>query len=113
MMKLAAAIRALRPDVSFSLEGEVEQWNEDNILQNVTFLTPDTAPITKTEYETFLETWDWVDPTPKEYQKRRMDSYPPLTDFVDAYYHEKNGDASKMTAYWEKVDAVKAQFPKV
>jgi hypothetical protein len=47
-----------------------------------------------------------------EYQRKRQQEYPPLTDLADALYHQQNGDETKMTAYLEKVEAVKQKYPK-
>jgi hypothetical protein len=48
----------------------------------------------------------------KEYQRNRVKEYPSLADFADAYYWAQNGDDTKMTAYIEKCDEVKAKYPK-
>ena len=47
-----------------------------------------------------------------EYRGHREDQYPPLEDFVDAYYWAQKGDNSLLDAYVSKVDAVKAKYPK-
>jgi hypothetical protein len=47
-----------------------------------------------------------------EYQRNRKPEYPSLEEFADAYYWEKKGDSSKMSAYVAKVDAVKSKYPK-
>jgi hypothetical protein len=52
----------------------------------------------------------WVDPEAYKYQRAR--EYPSLADFADAYYWAQNGDDTKMTAYIEKCDEVKAKYPK-
>jgi hypothetical protein len=52
----------------------------------------------------------WVDP--EAYKYKRVKEYPPLADFVDAYYWAQNGDDTKMTAYIEKCAAVKDKYPK-
>ena len=46
------------------------------------------------------------------YRGHREDQYPPLEDFVDAYYWAQKGDNSLLDAYVSKVDAVKAKYPK-
>jgi hypothetical protein len=53
---------------------------------------------------------DFVDPTViaiDEYSQLREPLYPPLSEFVDAYYWEKKGDPSLMNDYIAKCDAVK------
>ncbi|PYS91486.1 MAG: hypothetical protein DMF62_02425 [Acidobacteria bacterium] len=46
------------------------------------------------------------------YVSLRASEYPPLSDYVDAVWHEKNGDPEPIAAYWQKVEAVKAKYPK-
>lgn len=46
-----------------------------------------------------------------DYVDKRIVEYPPLTEFVDAYYHQQKGDVSFMTAYFAKVEAVKIKYP--
>lgn len=48
----------------------------------------------------------------EDYSKKREAEYPPLSDFVDAFYWSQNGDPSKMQAYLAAVKAVKARYPK-
>ena len=52
----------------------------------------------------------WVDP--EAYKYKRVKEYPPLADFVDAYYWAQNGDDTKMTAYIEKCAEIKDKYPK-
>ena len=47
-----------------------------------------------------------------EYQAQRVEEYPPLADFVDAYYWAQKGDNTKMDEYVVKCDTVKAKYPK-
>lgn len=49
----------------------------------------------------------------EEYKELRAPEYPPLSDLADAIYWQENGDATKMTAYLAKVQAVKTKYPKV
>ena len=42
----------------------------------------------------------------------RRAEYPPLADLADALYWQTQGDETKMTAYLEKIQAVKERFPK-
>lgn len=41
----------------------------------------------------------------------RESEYPHIVEFIDAYYHERNGDSSKMNEYLSKVTAVKVKYP--
>lgn len=49
---------------------------------------------------------------PDDYRAQRVLNYPPLQDFVDAYYWSQNGDPSQMQNYLARVTAVKNQHPK-
>tara|TARA_B100000029_G_C17253376_1_gene843603 strand:- start:362 stop:709 length:348 start_codon:yes stop_codon:yes gene_type:complete len=44
--------------------------------------------------------------------EERMENYPSLSDFADAYYWEKKGDDSKMTAWVAACAKVKSDHPK-
>lgn len=74
-------------------------------------------------------TLDWLDKTmPKpsldelqakwavidlyDYARLRAKEYPPQQDYLDAVFHQQQGDDSYMAAYWAKVEAVKAKYPK-
>lgn len=46
------------------------------------------------------------------YKAVRKEEYPLLEDFADAYYWQQRGDDSKMKAYLEKIDEVKAKYKK-
>ena len=48
----------------------------------------------------------------KQYQNHRQPEYPPLVEFVDAYYWMIKGDNSKMDSYVAKIDEIKAKYPK-
>jgi hypothetical protein len=48
----------------------------------------------------------------EEYRRKRVVEYPYLNEFADAYYWERRGDPSKMEEYLEKIDAIKAKYPK-
>ena len=47
-----------------------------------------------------------------QYRGLRQFEYPPILDFIDAYYWERKGDSSKMDAYISKIDEIKAKYPK-
>jgi hypothetical protein len=48
-----------------------------------------------------------------EYQRKRKNQYPPITDFADAMYWASRGDNSRLEAYYAACAAVKAQYPKI
>tara|TARA_Y100001968_G_C18895050_1_gene498010 strand:+ start:96 stop:398 length:303 start_codon:yes stop_codon:yes gene_type:complete len=47
-----------------------------------------------------------------QYQADRLEAYPSLGDFADAYYWAQKGDNSKMTAWVAACDKVKSDNPK-
>jgi hypothetical protein len=49
----------------------------------------------------------------KQYQNHRQPEYPPMVEFVDAYYWMTKGDNSKMDAYIAKIDEIKSKYPKL
>jgi hypothetical protein len=51
----------------------------------------------------------WAD---REYITKRRAEYPPLADFADAYFWQQQGDDTKMRAYMNRIDAIKARYPK-
>ena len=46
------------------------------------------------------------------YIAKRAAEYPPIPDFVDAYYWAQKGKTELMDAYVAKCDAIKQKFPK-
>jgi hypothetical protein len=46
------------------------------------------------------------------YKQMRVENYPSLAEFADAYYWKQKGDPEPMLDYLSKVEQVKAQFPK-
>jgi hypothetical protein len=48
----------------------------------------------------------------EDYRELRAKEYPPLEDFIDAWYWQGQGDYSKMTDYLTRCDAVKLKYPK-
>lgn len=46
------------------------------------------------------------------YVTARIAAYPPVTEFIDAYVHERNGNPEPMNEYLAKVAKVKTVFPK-
>jgi hypothetical protein len=46
------------------------------------------------------------------YKQCRREEYPPIEDFVDAYYWLNEGNDSLMTQYLQKVKEVKEKYPK-
>ena len=46
------------------------------------------------------------------YIQCRKDEYPPIEEFIDAYYHERKGNSQLMFEYLNKVESVKQKYPK-
>lgn len=48
----------------------------------------------------------------KQYQRDRVSEYPPIADFIDAYYWSLKGNEELMNIYIDKCDQVKLKYPK-
>ena len=48
----------------------------------------------------------------RDYITKRKASYPPLSEFADAFYWLEQSDDSKMRLYLERVELVKQRYPK-
>lgn len=99
------AISSLRPGCVWRLVGDdvIEnlEWNDENNLQPPTHEEiVEEAKRLEIEYQS------------KEYQFKRKQEYPPLSEFADAYYWMQEGDDTKMNAYIEKCKQVKNKWPK-
>ena len=117
MSIISNAMEALRPGAVWSLVGDDVEWIKDennNDIPNMEYITWDDERDFPTKYE-----WQGQVEIEKQkqddllYQFNRRKEFPPKDDLFDALYHrEVNGDESYMTAYMEKVAAVKAKYPK-
>lgn len=47
-----------------------------------------------------------------KWDELRRRAYPPIADLADGLFWAQNGDSSRLAAYYAKIEAVKAQFPK-
>ena len=47
-----------------------------------------------------------------DYAAHRRVAYPPIEEFLDAFYHERRGNPEPMAAWLAKIDAVKASIRK-
>lgn len=117
-MKLARAVNELRPDTGYSIEGSEPVWETDTdgveILANITWFEPNVQRLTREVVEAKLASIPDDSELFPSHHMDRMSAYPPIADFVDAYYHaEKTGDKTLMQEYISKVDAVKLKYPKV
>ena len=104
------ALQSLTPGAKFVLTSNSEQeitissieleWHDKNIPQ------PSIQQI-ELEIERLKEEY-----LNNEYQLKRKEEYPPLEDFVDAYYWAQKGDTLLMNEYISKCDQVKNKYPK-
>ena len=46
------------------------------------------------------------------YAAHRRAAYPPIVEFIDAFYHERRGNPAPMQAYLAAIDGVKATIRK-
>jgi hypothetical protein len=100
MIKKIHAILSLVPGAEVTVTGNVVQWHNPSI-----------APVTEEQIATELARLQ-AQYDANEYQRFRVDEYPPLTDLADALYHQSKGDETKLTAYLAKCEAVKQKYPK-
>lgn len=42
----------------------------------------------------------------------RREAYPPMEEFLDAFYWQQRGDPAPMERWLKRIDEIKAQFPK-
>ena len=94
------AILSLVPGAQVTVRGDEVEW-----------INPSVAPVTEQQITTERVRLQ-ADYDAKEYQRKRVREYPPLTDLADALYHQSKGDETKMTAYLAKCEAVKQKYPK-
>jgi hypothetical protein len=100
MIKKTNVLHSLRPNSKWVLRGDDLEWFDTEQTQ------PTDAEIA-TELARLQAQYD-----ANEYQRLRVDEYPPLTDLADALYHQSKGDETKLTAYLAKCEAVKQKYPK-
>jgi hypothetical protein len=100
MITKVNALQSLKPGAQWVLRGDDLEWLDTE--QTKPTDAEIAAEVTKlqSEYDA------------KEYARKRIKEYPPLADFVDAYYWAQNGDDTKMTAYIEKCAEIKDKYPK-
>ena len=97
MIDKTKALQSLRPGAQWVLRDGVLEWLDQNQTQ------PTEAEITvevarlQAEYEA------------KEYQRKRAEEYPPVTDYIDGVV---KGDQAQIDAYIAACLAVKAKYPK-
>jgi hypothetical protein len=65
--------------------------------------------ITEVINENFID--PSVTPVP-DYEELRQKEYPAYEDYLDAKFHQLNGDSTFMDAWFAKCLAVKAKYPK-
>ena len=97
MTDLVTAIKTLRPNSSFSVEGEIINWGDTNNAQPTQQEIDDKIAELQAEYNA------------QEYARNRSSEYPSWQEQMDMQYHDaKNGT----TTWQEAVEAVKTKYPK-
>ena len=94
MTDLVTAIKTLRPNSSFSVEGEIINWGDTNNAQPTQQEIDDKIVELQAEYDS------------KQYQRDRAVAYPSIADQLDKIYH------SGIDAWKSDIKAVKDEFPK-
>jgi hypothetical protein len=93
MTDLVTAIKTLRPNSSFSVEGEIINWGDTNNAQPTQQEIDDKIEELKAEYDA------------KQYQRDRAESYDPITEQLDQIYWDMDG--------WKaRIKSVKDKYPK-
>lgn len=94
------ALLSIRPGAKWTLRGEELEWldtiqtqpTEEQIAVEIVHL--------QAEYDA------------KQYQRDRVEEYPPLADLADAMYWASKGDNTKLDNYYAACEAVKLKYPK-
>ena len=94
MTDLVTAIKTLRPNSSFSVEGEIINWGDTNNAQPTQQEIDDKIAELQAEYDA------------NQYQRDRAVAYPSIADQLDKIYH------SGIDAWKADIKAVKDKFPK-
>ena len=97
MITIFEAIQSLQPTASFSEKDGVITWIDKSVNQ------PTEAEI-QAEVIKLQAEWD-----SKEYARKRKESYPPATDYLDGVV---KGDQAQIDKYVSDCLAVKQRFPK-
>lgn len=97
MIAIIKAIQSLIPSA------QVTVINND--LNQITWIEPSTAPVTKEQIQAEIARLQ-AEYDAKEYQRKRAAEYPSFADQFDTLYHG-GYDAWKAT-----IDSVKAKYPK-
>ena len=97
MTDLVTAIKTLRPNSSFSVEGEIINWGDTNNAQPTQQEIDDKIAELQAEYDA------------QEYARNRLFEYPSWQEQMDMqYWDAKNGT----TTWQEAIEAVKTKYPK-
>ena len=113
------AIQKLIPGALFTLSGDFE-WVEvkDAAGKNTgKFITPSITWLDNRQFPLKGELEAAIKEVKEEfianqYQSKRAEEYPPLTELADAIYWQSQGDNTKMQKYLDAVQAVKDRYPK-
>ena len=107
---ITQALRNLRPNSGWSLDGDAIRWNHAGEGTNFIWYGPGEMPSREElEAEVARLEQEWLD---TQYQRDRINKYPPLSQLADALYWQAQGNTEPMTTYLAACAAVKQQFPK-
>jgi hypothetical protein len=48
----------------------------------------------------------------KGHERARREEYPPVEEFLDAYYWQQRGNPKPMERWLERIDTIKQRYPK-
>lgn len=83
---------------------------DEIIYSKVKWHMPD--PPTEEQFNQAMSAYEMHRATHIEYREKRAAEYPKISDFVDAYYWERNGDPTLMNEWLAKCTQVKQKYPK-
>lgn len=70
------------------------------------------TPPTEEEFDAKIEEYREYRRVNIDYKENKLEDYPSLREFADAYYWEKMGDSTKMDEWVANCTAVKTKYPK-
>ena len=104
MIGIAEALKALRPNSTFSVTGKRIKWSDPDNPQPTEKEINDKIAELQADYDS------------KQYQRDRAVAYPDLKEQLDLLWHAIDGDKfnvkSKETDFYKKLKAVKDANPK-
>lgn len=104
MITIFDAILAIKPDANITVQG--------NDFENIVWHDDNQENISKQQVQEKIEELEKVY-TDAEYQRKRSEAYPVLSDFVEAYTEKEIlNKSAKWDIYVENYNKVRSDYPK-